>query len=311
MLDAALDALLKQMTATPSPKLWEAGTEQARAMFRAMRPLLSPPGQPVGKVEQLAFDGPEGPVPVRIYTPVGKTGTVTPACVYFHGGGWVIGDLDTHDELCRVLANESGARVLSVDYRLAPEHKFPAAYEDALAALVWAEREAGSLKINPNRLAVAGDSAGGNLAAAVALAARAKGLPKPRFQLLIYPVTQARAGFPSMEALATGYFLEKASMNWFFDQYIPAGTDLDDPRLSPLAAGDVSGAAPAMVIVAGYDPLRDEGIAYAEKLKRAGVACTLSDYDTMVHGFAAMGAIVPHAARALREAGQAMAAALA
>jgi acetyl esterase len=310
MIDAALDSILKQMSAAGGPKLWETGAVQARMMFAAMRPMFATQSTPIGKVDAIAIPSPDGPIPARVYTPVGLTGRATPGCLYFHGGGWVVGDLDTHDAVCRALANESGVRIVSVDYRLAPEHVFPAAYDDAWNALVWLSREAGGLQILPDRLGVAGDSAGGNLAAAVALASRAKGAPKLRFQLLIYPVTQARANMPSMQELATGYFLEKASMNWFFDQYIPAGVDLNDPRLSPLAVADLSGAPSAHVIVAGYDPLRDEGLAYARKLEAAGVPVTLVDYPTMVHGFAAMGAIVPHAAQALRESGRALAAAM-
>jgi len=302
MLDAALDALLKQMTATPSPKLWEAGTEQARAMFRAMRPLLSPPGQPVGKVEQLAFDGPEGPVPVRIYTPVGKTGTVTPACVYFHGGGWVIGDLDTHDELCRVLANESGARVLSVDYRLAPEHKFPAAYEDALAALVWAEREAGSLKINPNRLAVAGDSAGGNLAAVVAQGFKREGRSLAA-QILIYPCTQFLKMAPTQLRVPEGYMVTQAAQDFFIRQYLGDKANVRDWRASPLITDDLAGLAPAYVVTAGFDPLLDEGKAYADKLAACGVPTTYREYRDQVHGFFNMTAVLKSARAAITDAG--------
>ncbi len=311
MLDAAIDAIIKQMAANPAPKLWELGATQARAAFGAMRHLFEPKGVPIGQVDALAIPGPAGPLQARLYAPVGLAGRTTPLCLYFHGGGWVIGDLDTHDAVCRTLANESGARVLSVDYRLAPEHKFPAAFEDAYAALVWAEANAMSLNANPIRLAAAGDSAGGNLAAAVALHAKAKGGPKLMHQLLIYPVTQARAETPSMRDLATGYFLEKASMNWFFDQYVPSGQDLADPRLSPLSAKDVAGVAPATVIVAGYDPLKDEGIAYARRLEAAGVPTKLVNYESMIHGFIAMGGVVPHAGQALKEAGAELAKALA
>ncbi len=311
MLDATIDAIIKQMAANPTPKLWEVSAPQARAMFAGMREVFEPTGVPIGKVDAIEIPGPAGPLAVRIYTPVGLTGRVTPACVFYHGGGWVIGDLDTHDGVCRMLANESGCRVVSVDYRLAPENKFPAAFDDAYAALVWVEANASDHQINPNRLAVAGDSAGGNLAAAVALHAKAKGGPKLKYQVLLYPVTQARAQTPSMAALATGYILEKASMTWFFDQYLPPDADLNDPRVSPLAAKDVLGVAPAYVMVAGFDPLKDEGRDYAAKLKAAGVAVDFVEYESMVHGFLGMSGLVPQAGQALRAAGKALANALA
>lgn len=311
MLDATLDAILKQMAANPTPRLWEVGAPQARAMFAGMREIFEPKGVPIGRIDSVEIPGPGGPLAARIYTPVGLTGRVTPACVYYHGGGWVIGDLDTHDGICRQLANESGCRVVAVDYRLAPENKFPAAFDDAYAALVWTEASASDHQINPNRLAVAGDSAGGNLAAAVALHTRAKGGPQLKYQVLFYPVTQARAQTASMSELASGYFLEKAAMDWFCDQYLPAGSDANDPRVSPLAAKDVSGVAPAYVLVAGFDPLKDEGKQYAAKLKAAGVAVDFIEYDSMVHGFLGMGGMVPQAGQALREAGRALANALA
>lgn len=311
MLDATIDAIIKQMAANPAPKMWEVGAPQARIMFSGMREVFAPKGVPIGKVDSVEIPGPAGPLAARIYTPVGLTGRVTPACVYYHGGGWVIGDLDTHDAICRRLANESGCRVVSVDYRLAPENRFPAAFDDAYAALAWTEAKASDHQINPNRLAVAGDSAGGNLAAAVALHAKAKGGPKLKYQLLFYPVTQARADTASMRDLATGYFLEKASMDWFCDQYLPPDADPNDPRVSPLAAKDVAGVAPAYVLVAGFDPLRDEGRAYAEKLKAAGVAVDFVEYEGMIHGFLGMEGVVPQALQALKDAGKALSNALA
>lgn len=310
MIDATIDAIIKQMAANPSPKLWEMSAPQARVMFSGMREVFEPKGVPIGRVDSVEIPGPGGPLAARIYTPVGLTGRVTPACVYYHGGGWVIGDLDSHDAICRQLANESGCRVVAVDYRLAPENKFPAAFDDAYAALVWTEANASDHHINPNRLAVAGDSAGGNLAAAVALHTRLKGGPQLKYQVLFYPVTQARAQTASMHDLATGYFLEKAGMDWFCDQYLPAGADVNDPRVSPLAAKDVSGVAPAYVLVAGFDPLKDEGKDYAAKLKAAGVAVDYVEFESMIHGFLGMAGLVPQAGQAIREAGKAMANAL-
>lgn len=311
MLDATIDAIIKQMAANPTPKLSQLSAPQARAMFVQMREVFEPKSVPIGKVDTVEIPGPGGPLAARIYTPVGLTGRVTPACVFYHGGGWVIGDLDTHDAICRTLANESGCRVISVDYRLAPENKFPAAFDDAYAALVWTEANASDHHINPNRLAVVGDSAGGNLAAAVALHTRLKGGPQLRYQVLLYPVVQVRAETASMSELATGYVLEKETMDWFFDQYLPAGADANDARVSPLAAKDVSGVAPAFVLVAGFDPLKDEAKSYAAKLKAAGVAVDFAEFDSMVHGFLGMSALVPQAGQALRQAGKALANALA
>jgi acetyl esterase len=311
MLDATLDAILKQMAENPAPKLWEMSPTQGRQMYLQMRDLFEPKGVAIGKVDAIEFPGPGGPIPARVYTPVGMAGRTTPACIYYHGGGWVIGDLDTHDVTCRMIANDSGCRVISVDYRLAPENRFPAAFDDSYAALTWLEKNAATHSVDPNKIAVAGDSAGGNLAAAVALASKQKGGPKVSFQALIYPVTQARAQTDSMNALATGYFLEKAGMDWFCDQYLNPGDDIDDPRVSPLAAKDLSGVAPALVIVAGFDPLKDEGKQYAAKLKEAGVPVELVEFDSMIHGFITMGGVVPQAAEASKLIGKAMQGAMA
>lgn len=308
-LDPQADALLKQMAANPLPKLWEVGAAQARAMYEMVSQALDPQGVPIGKTEDISIPGPGGAIPARVYTPVGGGGAAAPCLIYFHGGGFVIGSLQTHDALCRLLANESGAKVVAVDYRLAPEHKFPAAADDCYAAAVWVEQNAASLGVDPNRLAVGGDSAGGNLAAVVCLMAKAKGAPDLRFQLLIYPVTQARAQTESMKAFAEGYFLEKRGMDWFFDQYVPEGHDAADPYLSPLSATDLSGLPKALVITAGFDPLKDEGKAYADKLNAAGVRATYKDYPGMVHGFFNMSGVldegkkaIVHAAEALRTA---------
>lgn len=304
-LDPAVQALLDQMAANPAPKLWELPVTDGRALYMAMSQMLEPQGVPIGKVENLTVPGPGGPIPIRVYTPMGG-GTVQPAIIFFHGGGWVIGSLETHDALCRQLANAAGCKVVAVDYRLAPEHKAPAAFEDALAAAKWIESNAAELEIDANSLAVAGDSAGGNLAAAVALAAKQTGSPKLSFQLLIYPTLQMRADTGSMKEHAEGYFLEKKTMDWFYDQYLASDSDLNDPRLSPLAATDLAGLPRAYVVTAGYDPLRDEGKAYAEKLNRAGVAAVHVNYDGMIHGFFNMTAAVPAAKQAITDAAAAL-----
>ena len=293
------------ITPLAMPKLWELPPAQGREMFRMMSTTLEPAGIAIGKIENMPMIGPAGELKLRVYTPIAGGGAVLPALVYFHGGGWVIGDLDTHDALCRTLANESGARVISVDYRLAPEHKFPAAADDCFAAVKWVEANATKLGIDPNRIAVAGDSAGGNLAAVVSLLARQKGGPRIVFQLLIYPVTQWKAATTSMDACAEGYFLEKKAMHWFFDQYA-RGEDANDWRLSPLAAPDLTGLPRAYVVTAGFDPLRDEGKAYADKLRAAGVPTVHVDYPSMIHGFFNMSAVIPTSREAIIAASKAL-----
>jgi acetyl esterase len=304
-LDAIVKGLMDQMAANPQPKLWELAPAQGREMYRAMATVLEPPAIAIGKIENTAMPGPAGEIKLRVYTPVAGGGAALPAVVFFHGGGWVIGDLETHDALCRSLANEAGARVIAVDYRLAPEHKFPAAADDAYAAVKWIEENAANLGVDPNRIAVAGDSAGGNLAAVVCLLAKQKGGPRIVHQLLIYPVTQWKADTGSMNNFAEGYFLEKKTMHWFFDQYAP-GADPSDWRLSPLAAPDMAGLPRAYVVTAGFDPLRDEGKAYADKLNRAGVAAVYTDYPGMVHGFFNMSGVIPTAREAIAEAAKAV-----
>jgi acetyl esterase len=305
-LDAIVKGLLDQMSANPMPKLWDIPPAQGREMYRMMASTLEPQGISIGKIENMTMPGPAGPIALRAYTPVAGGGAGLPALVYFHGGGFVIGDLDTHDALCRTLANETGARVIAVDYRLAPEHKFPAAADDCFAAVKWVEANAATLGIDPNRIAVAGDSAGGNLAAVVCQMAKQKAGPNIVFQLLIYPVTQMRANTDSMRANAEGYFLEKQTMDWFFDQYALPDIDPNDPRISPLAASDLSGLPRAYIVTAGFDPLRDEGKAYADKLNHAGVAAVYVDYPSMIHGFFNMSGVLPQSRQAIADASAAL-----
>src|SRR5918994_6190642 len=254
------------------------------------------------------FPGPAGDVPVRTYVPTPEPGP-RPVLVYFHGGGWVIGDLDTHDATVRSLAAASGVTVVAVEYRLAPEHPFPAAVDDCLAAVRWVASPDGAaeLGVDPARLAVGGDSAGGNLAAVVAQQLPDSG-PVLRFQLLVYPVTDAHMSHSSIDENEDGYFLTKAEMEWFRMHYLGAEwTALaPDPRVSPLLARDdaVRDVAPALVITAEYDPLRDEGEAYAAKLRAAGVEATASRYDGVIHGFFSMGDLIPEGKAAIDEAGE-------
>jgi acetyl esterase len=254
-------------------------------------------GPQVAKVEDRAIPGPAGDIPVRIYTP--EAGTAPrPAVVFFHGGGFVIGDLDTHDPDCRAIASGTGAAVVAVDYRLAPEHPYPAAQEDCIAAVGWVHDHAADLGVEPDRLAVAGDSAGGNLAAVVAQHLHAAGGPALRAQILIYPATELGMTFPSIKENGEGYLLTEETMRWFMGHYRPV---VDDPKASPLLTKDLSGLPPALVITAEFDPLRDEGEAYADKLRAAGVSVTQTRYDGMIHGFFGLRAFFDAATKATDE----------
>jgi acetyl esterase len=304
-LDVHVKALLDQMKTMAMPKMWELGPQAARAAMKMG--IFRGSDAPIGKVEERTIPGPAHPIPARVYTPLGAKDGVLAGLVFFHGGGFVIGDLDTHDDLCRCLANGSGCRVVSIDYRLAPEHPFPAAVEDCIAATRYVAGHAAEFGIDAKRLAVGGDSAGGNLAAVVSQLAKSEG-PAIVFQLLIYPVTQlgAPVDTPSMRENAKGYFLEKEGMDWFTKLYCPETKHRSDPRLSPLLCADLSGLPPAYVITAGFDPLRDEGRAYADKLDGAGVPVTYVNYPGMVHGFFSMRGLIPKAREAVAAAAAAV-----
>ena len=263
----------------------------------------------VASVADRGVAGPAGEIPVRVYAPV--AGRSLPGIVYFHGGGFVIGSLDSHDGTCRALANASGCAVVSVDYRLAPEHRFPAAAEDCYAALRFVAERGAELGVDPRRLAVAGDSAGGNLAAVTALLARQRRGPDLRFQLLVYPVADHRFDTASYRENADGYFLTAAMMRWFWGHYLERPEQGDDPIASPLRAKDFAGLPPALVITAEYDPLRDEGEAYAARLREAGVATELRRYDGQIHGFFSLYDALDDGRAALDYAGAALRAVLA
>jgi acetyl esterase len=301
-------SLLDQQATSGRPPLHHQSVEQARAFHVADAAALNGPPAPVAAVADRRVPGPAGELPVRVYTPEGSP--PFPIVVFFHGGGWVVGTLDTYDPLCRALAAATPAVVVSVDYRLAPEHRWPAAVEDAYAATEWASRNAAALGGVQHRLAVAGDSAGGNLAAVVALGARDRGGPAIGFQLLVYPVLDAAGDTASWREYADGYHLTADGMRWYWDHYL-GGADGAAPDASPLRAAFVGGLPPALVIGAEYDILRDEGEAYAARLAEAGVDASASRHAGVVHGFVRWRAVTGAAEDALQEAAAALRSALA
>jgi acetyl esterase len=256
--------------------------------------------EPVDQVRDFTIEGPGGPIPIRVYVP--RQAEPSPALIYFHGGGWVLGGLDSHDHVCRALANSVPCTVFSVEYRLAPEHKFPAAVDDSFAATAWIGDHASEMQIDPARIAVGGDSAGGNLATVVSQIARERGGPHLVFQLLIYPATDMRMAMPSIDENADAPILSKGAMHWFLNHYLNGEEDRTNPLASPLLANDVSGLPPAFIVTAECDPLRDEGEAYGQLLRRQGVRVDLECYAGMPHGFFSMAAGLDTARRAVADA---------
>jgi acetyl esterase len=302
-LDPAVRMLLDQLAAAGMPPLERLPVPEGRAFYKGMATMYGEPPA-VARVEERRIPGPQGAIPVRVYTPEGAA--PFPVLVFFHGGGWVIGDLETHDVTCRSLARAVPAMVVAVDYRLAPEHKFPAAAEDAYAAARWVAEHAEGIGADPRRVAVGGDSAGGNLSAVVALMARDRGGPRLVHQLLVYPATDASMDHPSVHENADGYFLTRATMIWFWNHYLGSPADGRNPYASPLLAPDLRGLPPATVITAEFDPLRDEGERYAARLREAGVPVELTRYDGMIHAFFSMEALFPQAREAVQQAARAL-----
>lgn len=285
-----IQTLLDQLNANPID-MAELTPEAMRALFTALAATDGPPVE-VGSVEDRTIPGPRGDVPVRVYRPDVDGGA--PVLVWYHGGGWVIGDLESTDATCRKLCGRAGVVVVSVDYGLAPEQPYPAGPDDAWAALTWVAEHAAEVGGDSDRLAVGGDSAGGNLAALVAIRARDEGGPALRHQLLVYPATDLVMEHPSIDANGEGYFLTKASMEWFRHHYLGADGEHGDaasPAVSPLRVADLAGVAPAQVLTAEYDPLVDEGDAYAARLADAGVPVDHVRHPGLVHGFFGMGAL--------------------
>ena len=310
-LDRDAERVLEMVRLSGRPPYETLSAPEARELFLAAREVLAPDPPPVAEILGLSAPGPAGAaIPLRLYRGAGTTpGDTLPALVYFHGGGWVIGDLDTHDSLCRHLANAAQCIVVAVDYRLAPEHKFPAAVEDCFDAASWITHEAAALGIDRERLAVGGDSAGGNLAAVVSLIGRDRGAPKLRCQALLYPAVECGMTHASHDRFAEGYLLTRPTMKWFYDQYLRGPADVDDWRASPLRAADLSGVAPALVLTAGNDVLCDEGQAYARRLQEAGIAVQLRHFPDQIHGFLTMGKIIEAAQPALDDIAAALQAA--
>jgi acetyl esterase len=302
-VDPGIQQMLAMLESMGNPSLASGTPESAREAFRMLTVTLRDPETvvPVAAVEEAQLPGPAGHLQARVYRPE-ATGPA-PTILFIHGGGFVIGDLDTHDNQCRTVCRDVGAVVVSVGYRLAPDAPFPAAVEDCGAALAWLAEHVGELGGDPDRLAIAGDSAGGNLAAVTARRARDAGGPTLAAQLLIYPGTDFRdddARYPSREQNAEGYFLTREDMQWFSNHYVGTA-DPNDPSLSPVLAEHLAGLPPAVVVTAEYDPLRDEGEAYARALEQAGVPVTQVRYDGLIHGFFDLAGFSPAAASAVHE----------
>lgn len=297
-LDPDAQLVIDMIRVAGRPPFEQLTPAEARATYAASRAVLQPEPDEVAEVRDLAAPGTDGDIPLRLYRP--GLDRPLPGLVYFHGGGWLLGGLDTHDVICRRLANLVGCVVVSVDYRLAPENKFPAAVDDSAAAVRWAITGAETLGIDPTRVAVGGDSAGGNLAAVMALMARDSDLPPIAFQVLVYPATDMMMTTLSSQTVRDGLPLTSDSMRWFIDHYLRDARDRTDMRASPLRAADLAGTAPALVLTATHDPLRDEGTHYARRLERDGVRVVHLHFSDQIHGYLSMGRIIRAAEMSLQ-----------
>ena len=297
-LDTRTQWFLQLLARSGQRPLHMLGVAQARIEFDLFQPVLSGRPAPVGEIVDRTIAGPGGRLRVRIYRPAASVARLLPAVLYLHGGGWAIGSLEAYDLPCRFFCARSGCAVVAVDYRLAPEHKFPAALDDALAAFRWVAAEWEELGIDPDRIVVAGDSAGGTLAAVVAQQVRGE-LRTPCLQWLIYPATDLAAETPSHASCGEGFLLTRADMEWFRGLYLDDLGQIGDPRVSPARATDLSGLPPALIFTAGLDPLRDEGRTYAERLAASGVKTIHREFDSLIHGFVGMRGALHAAARAM------------
>jgi len=305
VLDPDAAAVYQAFLESGRPPYDTVSPREARELYLQGRINTNPEPPELKSVAPLAIPAPRGAIPARVYTPLTlrQNNRLAPCLIFFHGGGWVIGDLDSHDVVCRKLADEGELIVIAIDYRRAPEHRFPAAFEDAFAATKWIADHAREFSIDASRLVVGGDSAGGNLAAVVAVAARDGGGPAITAQVLIYPVTDLSMTHPSHREPETSLLLSHSLIHWFRDQYLASAADINDWRASPLKAKTLAGLPPAYVLTAGADPLRDEGNEYAAKLKQAGVPVTYRTFPGQFHGFFTMGKLLEQANVAAREIG--------
>ena len=307
-LDLTVRLLLEAIERQGNPPLESFSPAEARRLAAESLEPVRGIAEPVRSVENQRIPGPDGEIPIRVYTP--DTPAPRPAMVYFHGGGWVLCDLDTHDVICRAIARRAGAVVVAADYRLSPEYKFPAAVVDCYAATQWAAMNAERLGIDRNRISVGGDSAGGNLATVVSLKSRDENGPRIALQALVYPVTDLSSfATSSYQEFAEGYQLTRSEMEWFRDHYLASTKDALDPHASPLLARDLHGLPPALIITAECDPLRDEGEAYAKRLADAGVPVTCTRYPGMIHPFFSLSGAIPQALDAFQQIANAISAA--
>jgi acetyl esterase len=305
-LDPQAETIIALVKRANLPEFWQLTPSQAREQY-LLRVAKLAVKEPIFRSYDRRIPGPGQDLSIRVYQPrEAKAGERLPVLVWFHGGGFVIGDLDTHDHACRALATQADCLVVAVDYRLAPEFKFPAAVDDCIATLRWLALHVVELGGDPGRMAVGGDSAGANLATVCAILARNDGYPKLAYQLLIYPCTAPEPETPSHRKFAEGYLLTRKNITWFYKQYLRSQKESADFRFAPLMAEDLSNLPPALVLVAGYDPLRDEGVDYARRLIEAGNRVTLVNYEGMIHGFLLMGGAVDAATRALRQSAEAL-----
>lgn len=304
-LDTRVQWLLTLVARSGRPPLHELPLERARHEFALSTLALGGWPQPIGELVDRTIPGPAGTIPIRIYRPQGAAQTRRGILVYFHGGGWVVGDIPSYDKVCRYLAAKSGCILVAVDYRRAPEHRFPAAIDDALAAFDWVHEHAEALGGDPARVGVGGDSAGGNMAAVVSLLARDRQGPQPAFQLLIYPAVDLGGDHPSHREMGSSYLLTRPMMDWFRAQYLNSDAEIADWRVSPLRATSLANLPPAYLCTAGFDPLRDEGKAYAERLRNEGNPVTYREFDSLIHGFVGFTGTISAAARAMDEIAQA------
>jgi len=310
-LDPHAKKLLDTLNAAGVADLSRTSPKEMRENFERLAAMVGVNGVAVDAAEDRELPGPNGPIPIRVYAPKDSGAAILPGLIYFHGGGGVFGSIASHDSFCRVLANASACRIVSVGYRLAPEHKFPAAVEDAYVATCRIAAQARDLHIDPRRVAVGGDSIGGGLAAVVTRMARDDGGPAIALQVLLCPVVDLSRNSESRVAFATGYFLNQATIDWTVAHYCMPDTDVADPRISPLLAEDFSRLPPAQVHTAEFDPLRSEGAAYADRLQGAGVCVRYTCHAGMIHHFYAMGGVIPYARGAVAAAGAAIRSALA